>query len=337
MLIAAFLAVSICWGGQAWAWAYQGHEIVGSIADKLLRDHARREVAGILGISLQTAAPWADCVKSVRVDGSGFKYDPAKLEYRIPCAPFENDSETARMEDFVARNWRNCIVNGRAENCHGSYHYTDISIQRDHYDSAYEGASEHDIVGAINAAIHVLRDEPVPPPFSLRDKKEALLLLAHLLGDLHQPLHVGAVYLDAGGTPIDPDVHGPGPAAIETAGGNNLIDGQTTLHIEWDATPLKLGTAADAEMLDRARAVPDTPGPIGDFAAAWASETLVASHAAFAGLTFQGIQPFNPDKPRWSVHFGDAAAACQNDAALKQAQLAKAGARLAQLLNAIWR
>ncbi|WP_409362753.1 S1/P1 nuclease [Bradyrhizobium sp. CIR18] len=33
----------------------------------------------------------------------------------------------------------------------------------------------------------------------MKDKKEALFVLSHLVGDLHQPLHVGAVYLDSAG------------------------------------------------------------------------------------------------------------------------------------------
>src|SRR6202035_4149196 len=58
----------------------------------------------------------------------------------------------------------------------------------------------------IGAAIAVLRDKPAPPPFSILDKKEALLMLTHFVGDLHQPLHVASAYLDADGRFVDPDV-----------------------------------------------------------------------------------------------------------------------------------
>ena len=67
------------------------------------------------------------------------------------------------------------------------------------------GTNEHDLVGAVTAAIAVLRDMTPSGPFSIADKKEALFLLAHFLGDLHQPLHVGAVYLDEHGRLVDPD------------------------------------------------------------------------------------------------------------------------------------
>jgi hypothetical protein len=39
---------------------------------------------------------------------------------------------------------------------------------------------------------------------------------------------------------------------------------------------------------------------------------------------------------RWTVHFDDHAAYLKNQDSLKREQLAKAGARLAELLNMIW-
>jgi hypothetical protein len=46
------------------------------------------------------------------------------------------------------------------------------------------------------ATTQVLKGGAAPAPFSLKDQREALLLLTHYVGDLHQPLHVGAIYLD---------------------------------------------------------------------------------------------------------------------------------------------
>ena len=88
---------------------------------------------------------------------------------------------------------------------------------------------DHDIVSAINTAIAVLKDQPSPAPFSINDKKEALFLLAHFLGDLHQPLHVGAVYLDASGNLVNPDGPGGLDPATETAGGNRLPEFRQSL------------------------------------------------------------------------------------------------------------
>jgi hypothetical protein len=64
-----------------------------------------------------------------------------------------------------------------------------------------------------------------------------LLILSHYVGDVHLPLHVGAIYLNA----------------------DHL--GQTGFK--------------------EARNVPPAQGLVADWAAAWATETLLASHAAF--------------------------------------------------------
>jgi hypothetical protein len=189
------------------AWGYQGHELVGSIADQLLNNHAKQEVQTNLGFSLSVAAPWPDCVRSVikRPDGM-FEYTPIKQEYRIACTSFETPPEKARMEDYVPRNWSVCdYLEGKA-GCEDSYHFADVAIQHDDYSPSYVGTNNHDVVNAINAAIAVLKDQPAPSPFAIRDKKEALFLLAHFVGDLHQPLHVGAVYLAQNGTVANPDL-----------------------------------------------------------------------------------------------------------------------------------
>src|SRR3954466_15773626 len=81
------------------AWGYQGHRVVGSIADQLLKPTAKAQVQQILndfdlrGIDPRTAAPWPDCVKSVvRHDDGRFHYEvnPEHLEYEVPCTPFNS-------------------------------------------------------------------------------------------------------------------------------------------------------------------------------------------------------------------------------------------------------
>lgn len=46
----------------------------------------------------------------------------------------------------------------------------------------------------------------------------AVILLAHFVGDIHQPLHVGAQYFNAKGQPVDPERGGELP----DEGGNSL-------------------------------------------------------------------------------------------------------------------
>jgi hypothetical protein len=337
IIAVVLFAIAFPWA-QAFAWGYEGHEVVGSLADQLLTDHAKQEVGTNLGFELRVAAPWPDCVRSVvkNPDGS-FEYAPSKPEYRIPCTSFETPQEQARMEDYVRRNWDACVyLNGKA-GCEDSYHFADVAIQHDHYERSYTGTNSHDIVSAINAAIAVLRDRPAPSPFSIRDKKEALFLLAHFVGDLHQPLHVGAIYLDRNGATANPDLGPTSDPADDTRGGNSILERieehceGRNLHADWDAIPASLGTSADATMLNKARTVAKTTGPAEGFAVAWASDTVKAAHSAFEGLTFTGAC-----NGRWLLHFQNHQQYLMNENTLKREQLAKAGAHLAQLLNTIW-
>jgi hypothetical protein len=316
---------------NAQAWGPDGHHTVAAIADKLLAGtNAAAQVGTILGsVSLVDAAVWADCAKGVTVPG--FTYQGAG---RYPeCAGFETASEEAAMIDFVKRNATNCKPKPTEEVCHKQYHYADIAIQHDSYEPTFEGARTDDIASAVRAAITVLQGAPAPAPFSIKDKREALLLLVHYVGDIHQPLHVGAVYLDANGKPVDPDV-GHFDPATETRGGNeiNVVGGHANLHATWDAIPASLKTNAGgvrANLLAEAKAVPATKGRIVDWPAAWASDTQKQAVKALGNLTFE------PKTGKtWSTTLPKNYA--KSMSAIKETQLTTAGARLAQLLTAIW-
>ena len=267
-------------------------------------------------------------------DGTfSYKEDPSHPEYEIPCTNFRTAAEQKRMEDYVARNWTQCIypATGTERGCHNTYHFDDVAIERDHFDRHYLGTNEHDLVAAISAAIAVLKGNPAPAPFSIADQKEALFMLAHFLGDLHQPLHVAAVYLDDRGGLVDVDAKGKIEPTQDTIGGNNIHDGHKILHTEWDAIPGDLGEAATPELMAAARSTAPTAGALDDWPATWASDTIVVAHDAFAGTTFR-----QTSTEHWSVKFDDAQAYADAEDKIKRQQLAKAGARLAELLNAIW-
>ena len=334
---------ALLYPAAALAWGYQGHEVVGSVADRLLKPNAKQQVRQILGFNLRTAGPWADCVKSVvRHDDGTFHYevDPNHLEFEVPCTSFSSKEERARIVDYAARNWFTCSYkpDGFERGCHNTFHFEDIAVQRNNFDRSFQGTNDHDAVAAISAAIAVLTDKPAPPPFSIKDKKEALFMLAHFMGDLHQPLHVGSVYLDANGNLVDPDVAHQIDPATETIGGNAIQDQNVNLHHEWDDIPTDIGEAATRELLADASALPASQGPIESWPVAWASDTILVSHDAFAGLNFRLTEthPGNPPSNTWTVLFEDHVAYLRWQDAIKRKQLAKGGARLAEILNAIW-
>src|SRR3954469_9072021 len=364
LILAYVCSFILLQSGHVLAWGYQCHEVVGAIADELIADNpnAKKQVHDILNsplpsndevkqqkdlrlfreVSLQQAGPWADCVKSVaHHDGNRFKYelDAAHPEYETPCIPFNSALERARMEDYVKRNWSapDCSYHpaGFEQGCHNTYHFDDVAIQRDGYDRNELGTNAHDVVAAINAMIAVLTDKAPQPPFAIRDKKEALLLLTHFVGDLHQPLHVGAVYLDPQGALVDPDAAHTVDEKTETAGGNSISDENVNLHSEWDDIPFDIGLKATRELMASARAVSaDDPSSTDGWAALWATDTILAAHEAFKDLTF------GPKADgKWPVSYGSQdrhMAYLHRMDGIKRQQLAKAGARLAEILNTIW-
>ncbi len=180
---------------DAAAWGGDGHRVVGAMADQLIKGSAaQRQVAALLapGESLEKIANWADCVKGTF------------------CGP-----QSADMLAYTAANPQ-----------HAQYHYTDIPFQNTHYRDHAVGSAGDDVVQILKQAIAVLQDKGDgagnPHGFS---KRQALLLITHLCGDIHQPLHVGAAYVGKDGSFVVPDKSGQIDAVnmFDARGGNNLL------------------------------------------------------------------------------------------------------------------
>lgn len=233
------------------------------------------------------------------------------------------------MEDYAKRNWTQCEYSHHPTECHKAYHFDDVAIQHDHYQDGYYGTGPQGVVYAIQAAILVLQGQPAPAPFDIRDKREALFLLAHFIGDVHQPLHVGAVYLAANGDLVNRDETGGNHIPTETAGGNLLHFGANEMHADWDG--IALGTSPAHDVVCAASQTSALPAALLDRPALWASESVIAAKKAFQGVTFT-----NAGTQNWNVVFADRKTYISNRDTDQQAQLTKAGARLAEVLNAIW-
>jgi S1/P1 Nuclease len=336
MIVSSVMSFAVC--TQAFAWGPEGHETVGAIADELIvGTNAAKAVQKILGkgAPLEHAAVWADCAKGVtKTKATGvFKYtvNPIYTE----CKPFETAAGQKAMVSFVKRNWDACHPAADEEVCHKQYHYSDVAIERDSYDRADVGTSDHDVVSAIKAAVAVLQGGTSPAPISITSKKEALRLLAHYVGDIHQPLHVGAIYLSTSGTEVDPD-HTSLNSAMKTQGGNKLIIGpKHQLHHEWDTIANSLQMPQyKTEGVTAAKAVALTSGAMDTWPMQWATQSVLASHTAFTGLTF-GAEA-NAGKSTQSWPTTEPANYAASREAIQKEQINKAGARLAQLLEAIY-
>jgi len=319
-----------CAGARAWG--PDGHETTGKLADALIAGSpAATQVRKLIGMSLQQASVWADCAKGVVKDKTTGKFAYKGAGNFPECKPFETPQEEARMAAFVSRNWTQCDPKSWEETCHRQYHYADVAIQHDHYQGGLAGTSDHDIVGSINAAITVLKGGHSPASIHLASKREALLVLSHYVGDIHQPLHVEAVYLNPQGQPVDPDQAATFDPATRTVGGNSIFDHGEKLHAEWDQVPLQLTPShVDANEVARARAVAPTAGDPLTWSAQWATDTIQSADAAFSGVGFAPEDTHH----HWQASLPDGYAASR--AALQRTQVVKGGARLAQLLQAIW-
>lgn len=313
------------------AYDHYGHSTVGAIADALLKGTpTEAEMHRILGPdNLEKVAIWADCVKGIRPPNFKFVSDPKHPE----CDVFSSDA--ARMQEYVTNNWTNCGPPIGGQHCHEQYHYTDISNLRRDYDVRYKGASTVDIVHSLNAAIVVLGGQPSPSPYKIADRAEALTLLAHYVGDIHQPLHATAIYLNQAGQVVDPEVQA-NFRDFDTAGGNIIgLPSGLPLHIHWDdiTDDLKTTGSKFQQMVNDARSVPRTSGDVSTWSRQWASETIQVGVSAFDGLNFKFDG--TPTKNHWAATFTNEAGYRAHEDALRQQELTRAGARLAQLLEAV--
>ncbi|HEX3279755.1 MAG TPA: S1/P1 nuclease [Pyrinomonadaceae bacterium] len=322
----------------AFAWGDEGHQTVGKIASLRIKPRTAQKIAEILkpGETLASIATWADSVKE-RVG----KTDP--------------DPDTNAFLQDVVHNEKN-----------REWHYDDLALNCKNYQTCTGFTPDNDIVHMLNVCIRTLQGHPdANHPLT---KRNALRLIVHFLGDLHQPLHVGCGYIDVNG-PNHTIVIVRDPAIIRREhlpsdkGANDLvIDGdRSNLHSFWDFTLVtslmnavgqeltseSLGTFLQQHVKPKASWNPH--GPIAGWAAEWATDSLRQSR----DHTYQSVkitgqrripvlshgEPVVKDgQPVMQTVF-DITRAPNYEAVnreLVRQQLAKAGYRLAKLLDAIF-
>ena len=343
------LAASVALPALAHAWGPDGHQTVATIAAGLLKGTpAEARVAALLGeLTMAEASVWADCAKGVSPK-RGYTYpEPGKY---ADCAVHETPARIAELADYVRRNDHQCQIGLDEDACHRQTHYADIAIQRSRYLLGFTGTRPDDVAGALRTAILVLQGQRPEGPPHFKSPREALLVLIHLVGDIHQPLHVATIYLDHDGHRADPDKGGfvrdtfttggndiwivgapkppapvAGPAGPVTAG-----FGPVKLHTIWDGVPDKFhADRVNAAWLAEARKVRPNTGDPADWPARWASQSMAQADLAYQGLSFSPRQ----DK-HWTVMLPTGYSARAD--AIKRQQLTLGGAHLAQLLKAVF-
>lgn len=331
---------------NALAWGNDGHRVVGAIADRLIKGTpAAQHVAALLlpGESLESVANWADCVKGTY------------------CGP-----QTAEMQAYVAANPKG-----------SEYHYTDVPFQKDHYHDGDVGTAHDDIVQTLKEAIAVLQGntDPKANPHGFTPR-QALLLITHMTGDIHQPLHVGAAYVGADGRFVAPTSQGEidAVAIFDSRGGNNFlmdddkvaamgasqIPGENPparagvpkaltkpFHSYWDSTAVdyamrRSSTRTPAAFADYAitshPSVAVNTGALTSWPYQWADDALIAAKSAYADVSIG--PPIKQVSKRGEVYYNWNLEVPANypvpSSALARTQLIKGGYHLAALLEAIW-
>jgi hypothetical protein len=217
------------------------------------------------------------------------------------------------------------------------------------------GTGPDDVVQVTETAIKVLQGRAPNSAPAVLNHRSALWLLAHLVGDIHQPLHVGAVYFDSSCEQIvDPNVAGAGQPNFgigtmiaATRGGNDLKIGSTgsrrNLHGYWDngtvTGAIRLVNIRDKFIEDFAQEIVEKTPPgwqtAGDpetWPTQWATEILPTANDALTRVQI-GAERIGSNCT-WGITLSRGYTRWANQQALTQ--LGKAGFRLAAVLRAIF-
>jgi hypothetical protein len=173
-------------------------------------------------------------------------------------------------------------------------------------------------------------------------KAEALRWLVHLVGDIHQPLHVGCGFyrFEPDGKVVlmsEPDEAAGHP---HDRGGNLLRhEGSRGLHGYWDVNlveaidPSPNNGQLEAMLRSAARTRRwKTSGPRGGWAAKWAADAAQEARRAYQNIEFLGAQ-FDQTGALTNINVRLPANYQVDQAARAKTQLAKSAFHLAELLN----
>ena len=223
-----------------------------------------------------------------------------------------------------------------------TYHYANLPFQADRYDASVLGARPTDVVQMSRECIRVLRGAS-----RLFTPREALRLLAHFVGDMHQPLHIGTGFIADQG-PLRFVVPQGTTGWRLTLGGNALLYGpqdRFNLHSYWDSHAVNITidrddvTAYAARLQKEVKPAPAWT-PSGDpdgWPAQWATEGLALAKEAHKGIRL--LSDVGPDAEKRNAHRWSIEQPSDYDARARpliRQQLAMGGYRLAAVLKAIW-
>lgn len=262
LLILTFAAQGLAYGGE-------GHRAIAKAAEGFLNPQARAGVQKLLGSTdLGSVATWPDDLKQA-ARGKG---------------PLVNDPEAAKFNHDFPKN--------------GSWHFVNLPLGMPTYADTGPFSDPNDVVHAINGCIRILEGKPTPNFSQL----QALRFLVHLVGDVHQPLHVGTGYYQFDANDHANLIKDPNTALgkIDDVGGNDLFfTSSQELHAFWDTGLVEQLTGTDFQQLSTYLSSKmnaawmgshsgdlNTPGDYHVWAEQWATESVRAANEVYTGITF---------------------------------------------------
>ena len=296
------------------AWGPLGHSAVAAVAEKHLSSTAQSHIAALLtqghDADLPSIANWAD---EVRAAASG-------------RGPLSDDPE---VRAFNAKFPTNAL-----------WHFVDLPLGAEDYRQVVAFTSVNDVVHAIKRCVAVLeRAQTGPEDYT---KPQALRLLVHFVGDIHQPLHCGTGFYDLSDLshPVlitDPRLCSGKP---NDRGGNDLFfrsDPNQELHALWDESLVfAIRNTADyrslAEWIESTQPASPAIGDYHTWPEQWAIDSVKQARKAYQDLEF-GAATIDGQRLRITVQLPTGY--IDENRYLAARQLARAGLHLAELLNII--
>jgi len=296
------------------AWGPLGHTTIAAIAERHLSTSTQAHIAAILtqgqDSDLPSIANWADEVRAA-ASGHGSLRDDA--EARAFNAKFPTNA---------------------------LWHFVDLPLGAVDYREVGAFASLNDIVHAIKRCVAVLeRVENRADDFT---KPQALRLLVHFVGDIHQPLHCGTGFYDLSDLSHPVLITDPKQCSGKPndRGGNDLFlgnDPTQELHALWDdALVTAIHNSTDyrslADWLESTQSVSPMTGDYHTWPEQWAIDSVQQAQKAYQNIEFATAAI---DGQRLRITIQLPSGYIDKNQAIAAQQLAKAGIRLAELLNAI--
>jgi hypothetical protein len=315
-------AISILCNEKALAWAQEGHAVVAAIAENLISPSTRIKVQELLSTGgdkdLISIASWADQV-IIAAHGEG---------------PLRGNQEAIEFNQKFPMS--------------GMWHFVNLPLGATSFNQVRSFLTPDDVIHAISRCIKVLESSTLEP--DTFTKVQALRLLVHFVGDIHQPLHCGTGFYSfpEGGTPHL--ITAPAEAFDQPndRGGNLLFYGSNAteqLHALWDSVLVEeIDSSIDykvlAEFLTKnnlPKEMVKTSGDYHKWAEVWAIESVRIAAFAYRGITF-GMPEFDTSKHLARINIILPTNYLETNKGYAAQQLALAGVRLAQLLDSLnWR